>query len=139
MLPAVVALMHQLRLLQAVADIGEEGGTFLQVASYSSHPGFSRLVRAEGGWVTAVDHVKRCLLERGLVSRVVHVLGPGEPPQPLARSITYETPEVYDNDAVRGFRLAVGLGVEGGRHMQLGAHKPHQLAPKHRCEHRVAV
>lgn len=38
-----------------------------------------------------------------------------------------------------GLYLSVGLRVEGERHVQLGAHQSHQLAPKQQGEHLVTV
>ena len=72
----VMFLLHRLGLLQTMADVGEEGVTFLHVPGYGSDSRLTGLIRANGRRVTAVDHPKRSLAEREMVRGVVDVLGP---------------------------------------------------------------
>jgi len=76
MLSVVVALLHGLRLLQAVAHVGEESLTGFHVLGDCGNTSLTGLVRADGWRVTAVHHAKWRLTERGLVRRVVDVLSP---------------------------------------------------------------
>jgi hypothetical protein len=49
--------------------------------------------------------------------------------------ITCKTAEVHGDNMISSFSLAVGLRMEGRRHVQLGAQQAHQLLPECRDEH----
>ena len=47
--------------------------------------------------------------------------------------------EVHDDDVICCFGLVIGLWVEGSRHVYLGAHQSHELAPESQSEDLVIV
>ena len=77
--PIVVALVDGLGLLEADADVSEELVSFRHVLGDRRYPCFAGLIGANGGWVTVVDHPKRCVAEGGLVGSVVDVSRPRKP------------------------------------------------------------
>jgi hypothetical protein len=54
-------------------------------------------------------------------------------------TISGEAAQVHHDDAVGGLCLAVRLWMESRCHVQLGAHKLHELAPERRSENQVTV
>ena len=74
-------------MLQAIFDVLQESGAFSHGLGHRSHPGFARLIGADGGWLTAVDELKWRGLERGLKSGVVDIFRPWQPAQPLTGAI----------------------------------------------------
>jgi hypothetical protein len=101
----VVVLLGGLRLLETVAYVREEGLPRLHILSH-------RLIRTDRRGLMAVDHSERRVMEGGLVCRVVDVLSPWQPAQPLSRAISSEAAQVHHNDAVGYLCLAIGLWVE---------------------------
>lgn len=83
----VEALVDGLGLLQAVTYVRQELVTFRHVFGDCRHSRFAGLIRADGGWILAINHPERSVAERRLVGGVVDVLSPGKPAQPLSRSI----------------------------------------------------
>jgi hypothetical protein len=75
----VEALVDGLSLLEAVTDVRKEFVTFRHVLGNHRHPRFAGLIRADGGWVSVVNHPERSVTERRLVGGVVDVLYPGKP------------------------------------------------------------
>ena len=132
-------LLDLLRLLEPVAHISEVGVAVFHVLSNYSHARVTRLIRANGRRVAAVNHAKWRLSERRLVRRIVDILGPRKPAEPLTWAIAGEAAQVHHDDAVGRLRLAIGLGVERRRLVQLGPHEAHELTPERRSEDRVAV
>jgi len=92
-------------------------------------------IRPNGGQVAAIDHPEGSVAQRHLVSGVVDVLHPWKPAHPLSWSIIGEATQVHDDDAVCCLESGRLIGVEGGRHMQLGTYEPHELPPKRGGEH----
>jgi len=76
MKPVVVALLHSLRLLQMVANVGEESRASLHVLGHRSNTSLAGLVRTDGRWIAPIDHTERRLMERRLICRVEDVLRP---------------------------------------------------------------
>jgi len=72
-LAVVVELLNRLRLLEAIANVGEERLAGLHLLGRRRHPRLTRFIRTDGGRVTTVDHAERRLVERRLVGRVVDV------------------------------------------------------------------
>ena len=138
-LAVVVELLDRLGLLEAIADVGEERLAGLHLLGNRINPRITRFIRTDGGRVAAIDHTEQRLVERCLVGRVVDVLRPRQPAQPLSGTIAGEAAQIHDDDSVGCFGLAVRLGVERRRHVQLRAHEAHELAPERRGEDRVAV
>jgi hypothetical protein len=79
MILVVVALVDYLRLLQAAMSIGQELILLSHALGHRSHPCFAGLVRADGGWVAAVDDLEWRVLEGGLKGGVVDVFFPWQP------------------------------------------------------------
>jgi hypothetical protein len=121
----VVPLLDRLGLFQSVADVHQELVAVRHVLGDSGHACLARLIGANRQWVATIHHTEWCVLERRLVGRIVDVLGPGQPTEPLAGAVVGEAAQVYDDDAVGCFRLAIRLRMEGCRHVQLGAHEAH--------------
>jgi hypothetical protein len=114
--PVVELLLYGLSLLHPIADIREELFPSSHGLGHSSHPRLPRFVVPDGWRIPAI-HLEGGVLERRLVRRVVDVLRPWQPTQPLLGPVPCEAPEVHDDDFVGRLRLAVRLGVEGGRHL----------------------
>jgi hypothetical protein len=114
-MPVIVTLVDGLGLLEVEADVIEELISFCHVLGDRRDPCFVGLIGADRGWVTAVDYLERCVVERELVGGVVDVLRSGEPAQPLSRAISGEAAQVHDDDLVGGLRLVVRLGMESRR------------------------
>ena len=135
----VGALVDRLSLLQAGMCVREELITFNHAFGHCSHLCLAWLIGADGGRLAAIDHPELRVLERRLERHVVDVFSPGQPAQPLARTIPSEAAEVHDDDFVGGLRLAVGLRMKSYSHVQLGPSEPHQLLPEDGSEHRISV
>jgi hypothetical protein len=75
----VEALVNGLGLLKAVTYVCQELVPFRHVFGDCRHPRFAGLIRANGGWVSAINHSERSIEERRLVGNVVDVLCPGKP------------------------------------------------------------
>jgi hypothetical protein len=109
----IVALLHCLCLLEAIAHIGEEGLVLLHIACDRINPCLPRLIRDDGEWVTTIHHLEQRIPERRLVCYVVHIFDPWDPAKPLSRTVAGEVAEVHNDDAVVRLRLVVRLGMEG--------------------------
>ena len=134
-----VGLVHGLGLLQAIANIGEQLIPLRHALGHGRHPRVGLLVGTDRGRIITIDDLEGCVLERRLESGIVDVLGSREPVEPLSRAITGEAAEVHDDDLISSLHLAIRLGMEHQRHVQLGAREPHELAPERRGEDGVAV
>jgi hypothetical protein len=99
-------------LLKSVADVVEEGRAVLHLLGDSIHARLVGLIRADGRRVAAVDHAKRCLVERRLIGGVVGVLGPRKPVEPLPWTVASEAAEVHDDNTVGGLCLPIRLWVK---------------------------
>ena len=135
----VLPLLDRLCLFQPETNVLEELLALSHSLGHNSNPRFPRLIRADGRGITAIDNAEGRVTEGGLVRRVVDELCPREPPKPLTRAITCETAKVHGDDAIGRLSLAFRLWVEGRRHVQLGPHEPHQLAPKRRGEDGIPI
>jgi hypothetical protein len=111
----------------------------LHALSDSRHPCVPRLIGPNGERVTPVEDPERSVSERGLVRRVGHKLCPREPLHPLFGPVTCEPLKVHDDDPISCLGLPIRLRVEGGCHVQLGAHQAHELTPESRREDRIPV
>ena len=117
----VVALVYRLCLLEEVANIHQQLVPFGHALRHDRHTRLARLVRPDGRRVVAVHNPERSVLERGLEGGVVDVLLPGQPTEPLPRSITHEAAKVHDDDLVCRLSLPIGLWIERRCHLQLRA------------------
>ena len=75
--------------------------------SHRSHPCLAWFIGADGGWLTAIDDLERCRLERGLEGSVVDELCPLQPTQPLSWMVAHEAAKVHDDDLIGCLGLAV--------------------------------
>jgi hypothetical protein len=135
----VVALLVRLCLLQTVAVVRKELHALLHALGDGRHPGFPGFIGPDGGRILPVDHAERGVPQGRLVRHVEEEFRPWEPPEPLARPVSCQAPQVHEDVTVGRLRLPVGLGVKRRGHLQLGPHQPHQLLLERRHEHRVPV
>lgn len=68
-----------------------------------------------------VDHLEWHRSKGGVEGGVVAILGPGQPIQPRTLLVVGDAADMAI--VVNPLRLAISLGVEGGAHPQLDAHK----------------
>jgi hypothetical protein len=117
----VVCCLHYcLSLQQPVFDITEEDVTIPQLVLHRCNPRGSRLEWDQRWGLAAVDDLEWGSLQRRLIRRVVAVLSPWQPLEPAFGAVAGKAAEIYCDDPVRHFRLAVHLRVEGGAQPKLG-------------------
>jgi hypothetical protein len=60
--PVIVALLHRMRLLQAIADFNDESLTIFHLLGHNCNTSLTGLIGLDGGRVAAVDHPERRLV-----------------------------------------------------------------------------
>ena len=133
------SLGDRLSLLEPESHICQERIALGHGLGDSRHSDIAMVVGAHAWRIPAIDHTERPLLERGVESGVVDVLGPWEPADPLARAIPYHATKIHTDGLVHCFCLSVHLGVERRAHQKFGAGRREQRLPERRCGHRVTV
>jgi hypothetical protein len=131
--------VHLLSLLQAVTDFDQE---FIPVGELLIHcwdAHCALLVRQYCRGVAAIHDMKWRSLQGDLKSRVVAELNPWQPLHPLSWSIPCQAPQIHGDNLVSCLRLAVGLQMKGGGHVERDLGEFEELPPKVAREHWVAI
>jgi hypothetical protein len=109
----VCCLHYRLSLQQLVFDLTEEDVTAPQLVLHRCNPHGSHLEWDQRWGLAAVDDLEWGSLQRRLIRRVVAVLSPWQPLEPAFEAVAGKAAEIYCDDPVHHFRLAVRLRAEG--------------------------
>jgi hypothetical protein len=116
----VHCLHYRLSLQQPVFYLTEEDVTVPQLVLYRCNLRGSRLEWDQRQGLAAVDDLEWGSLQRRLIRCVVAVLSPWQPLEPAFGAVADKAAEIYCDDHVRHFRLAVCLRMEDGAQPELG-------------------